>query len=35
MHLDSPPVAMVAVAFWIFVTVSAFAAIKYDARRMS
>ena len=33
MHLDSLPVAMVAVAFWIFLTVSAFAAIKYDFRK--
>jgi len=33
MHIDSVVEASVAVAFWIFVTVSAYAAIKYDFRK--
>lgn len=33
MHIDALAEASVAVAFWIFVTVSAFAAIKYDFRK--
>jgi hypothetical protein len=33
MHIDSLAAAIVAVAFWIFVTVSAVAAIKYDFRK--
>lgn len=33
MHIDSLATAIVAAAFWIFVTVSAYAAIKYDFRR--
>jgi hypothetical protein len=33
MHIDALAEAIVAVAFWIFVTVSAYAAIKYDFRK--
>lgn len=33
MHIDSLVEATVAVAFWIFLTVSAYAAIKYDFRK--
>jgi hypothetical protein len=33
MHIDSLVKATVAVAFWIFLTVSAYAAIKYDFRK--
>lgn len=33
MHIDSLVEAAVAVAFWIFLTVSAYAAIKYDFRK--
>jgi hypothetical protein len=33
MHIDSLVEASVAVAFWVFLTVSAYAAIKYDFRK--
>jgi hypothetical protein len=33
MHIDSLVEATVAVAFWVFLTVSAYAAIKYDFRK--
>lgn len=33
MHIDSLATAIVAAAFWIFVTVSAYTAIKYDFRK--
>jgi hypothetical protein len=33
MHIDSLVEAAVAVAFWIFLTVSAYAGIKYDFRK--
>lgn len=33
MHIDSLAAAIVAVAFWTFLAVSAFAAIKYDFRK--
>ena len=33
MHIDSLVEATVAAAFWIFVTVSAYAGIKYDFRK--
>ncbi len=33
MHIDSLVEATVAVAFWIFLTVSAYAAIRYDFRK--
>jgi hypothetical protein len=33
MHIDSLVEATIAVAFWVFLTVSAYAAIKYDFRK--